>query len=175
MLIEEEFADITPLIMDYDNNHWEHPFIDTYFQPDESNYDTNVYRIYLKNKNNEQLYICFKSNYLDEKVKTYFKDTPLEDTSNDIFKSPYINVDYIYEMVDLTLNEDVFILSPNVEFNISNSKDYATFRTMYPSEQFIFTDFGKLITEKFKNYEVNFFSLDCGMCKNDNGTYSWDS
>jgi len=180
--MDTEYVDINPLIMDYNGEHWEHPYIETFFNPNydedeyNSGYDDSVYRIYWQNKENEHLFICFKSFYLDEKCDKYFSSGDIDDLQKqDVFKYPYINVPEVYTALHLTLTEDSWSPRPIPNNDIKNSRQYAKYAEQYPSEQFLFSKFGELINNKFSEYKIDFFSLDCAMYKGEDGVYGWDS
>ena len=71
----------------------------------------------------------------------------------------------MYEYVELTLLEDVYSPSPpRNDVIIKTSREYEAWREKYPTEQFCFTNFGKKVSDFFKNNaKVDFFSLDCGL------------
>ena len=161
-----EFADIEPLIIEYSKgNKWVHPYIKEWYTPESgSEHDTDVFRVYFKNKKDEKMYVYFKSNYLTQKTNEYFAQEDWEDIPKQgIFNPPYIDTTLVYDCLQMTLVEDMWTPLPP-KGAIKNSKEYAKWREQYPSEQFCFTKDG-LQVSKFLNLDakVDFFSLDCGL------------
>jgi hypothetical protein len=173
-----EIADIEPLIIMFgDKDKWIHPYIKTWYQPEEgSDYDDNTYRMYINNSDGDTIYVFFKSDYLNKKLEAW---TQLGDWASDnetnwpnkqvLFNPPYIDSQLVFEGVELTLTEDFWCPGAYSPSTINNSKDYEKFKLANPAEQFCFTEFGKKMSDFFnKQVTMDFFSLDCGLTTDGN-------
>jgi hypothetical protein len=162
-----EIVDVEPLIIELgEEGKWVHPYIKTWYQPEEDNeYDDNIYRIYINNSDGKTIYVFFKSVYLDKKLEEWTGNS--EDRLADkqsLFEPPYIDAQQVFESLVLTLTEDFWCPGPNNLPVINNSRDYEKVRLDYPAEQFCFTEFGRKISTFVDNdVSMNFFSLDCGL------------
>ena len=154
--MNDEYIDIEPLLISISDSNWVHPNIEQYFNPVDvgkgtASHDVDVYRVYFKNSENNTMYVIFKSNYLDEKIKSFDFDNQVK---QNLFKKPYIDTPSVYDVLKVVLWEDIW--SPG-------------------GIQFAFTDFGKIVSDFMSsNAEVSFFSLDCGLFK-DKNNWSWES
>lgn len=156
--MNDEYIDIEPLLISISDNtsNWTHPEIEKYFNPVDvgrgiASHDVDVYRIYFKNSENNTMYVIFKSNYLDKKIKDFNVDNQKK---QELFKKPYIDTPNVYDALKVVLWEDIW--SPG-------------------GMQFAFTSFGKIVSDFMSsNAEVDFFSLDCGLYK-DEDSWNWES
>lgn len=173
-MTEHVFADVTPLIMYLGSEKWVHPYIKDWYNPTtESGHDVDVYRMYLKNTDNENLYVYFKSNYIDEAINRYdFNDVTKQ--KQELFADPYINCQEVYMSLYVTLIEDCWTLTPPAPRSFKTSKEFCSWIESIRPEQFCFTEFGEKVSDFLqKDHVVNFFSLDCGLVCDETGT-EWD-
>ena len=143
-LITMEFADIEPLIIQYNGKEWIHPDIESYYAKDEGGYDNDMYRVYYKS-GKSVLRIFFKSDYITTKMNNYFASEDRETKPKQtLFEEPYIDVKLVHDCMLVTLVEDVW--SPG-------------------GEQFAFTKFGHRVGKFMmrKSTKMDFFSLDCAL------------
>lgn len=172
-----EFVDITPMIIDLgDKNKWYHPYINDYYSPDsDSEYNDNTYRIYLENKNGDNMYVYFKSQYLDHKVEAWSKTGDFSDEDESkwpdnsiLFKKPYVDSQTVYDCLFMTLAEDVWSPQhPNGGWPMRTSPEFRKWRTEAnhaKTSQFCFSKFGRKVGRFFNHdWKVSFFSLDCDL------------
>ena len=175
---EFEPVDIEPLIIDYgDMGKWIHPFIKNWYQPHEdSEYDEDVYRMYITNDQGHTIRVFFKSDYLNERQAAWAATGDFEGDEEQwpdpgtLFKSPFISTDSVLTSLCLTLTEDTWIPAPPMlEAPIKSSRAYVEYRMSFESEQFCFSEFGEKIGEFFEHdVSLDFFSLDCALTTDGN-------
>ena len=168
------FADVEPMIIEVAGEKWIHPFIETWFKPEDSGvppgHDCGVYHLEFTNSQNETLVVYFKSEYLDRKCDEFFDrdESFWMNAKNDLFKSPFIDCDLLYEHATMTLLEDCYAPMPAPGTVISEIKNVGRYHSWLDSGlesgQFCFSDFGQLVGDFFdEDTRVTFFTPDCGM------------
>lgn len=168
------FADVEPMIIEVAGKTWYHPFIETWFQPEDSGvepgHDCGVYHLEFTNGQNETLVVYFKSRYLDQKCDEFFDrgEEFYMKAKNDLFKPPFIDCDLLYEHATLTLLEDCYVPMPRPGVKVEDIKNVGRYvewiNSGIDSGQFCFSDFGSLVNEFFdEETRVTWFTPDCGM------------
>ncbi len=168
------FVDIEPMIIEIGENvQWTHPYIDTWFNP-EDEYDCDIYHIEYTNESGENLTMYFKSKYIDSKIEEFFMDTESESLGKqDMFSDTYVNLSEVFSSIETTLLDDCFGVTPGPQI----SDDYVDttdeeFYKKYPREQFCFSEIGEKVGEFFdSDTEITLFTPDCGLTTD--GTLWW--
>lgn len=161
---EHVFIDVNPMLIEGPYECWQHPFIDTYYDPKDYTHDLDVYRIYLKNERGEYMRIIFKSDILD----ALMEDPGWDGLNLDLVHHTLLEVLYV------TFIEDIWVPMPNIE--CENFDEVSKVRKDYKCEQFIFTEFGENLQSFFDCvWGLEFFSPDVGMTRCEDGTYGWDT
>jgi len=172
--------DVEPVAMSIGSEYWIHPYMKSWWVENwYEGMDNDVHLFTIENSRGNVLLVMFKSTYADGTYKRYFNDTESDDSFNKhaIYEPPYLNCNAMYDTLKVIITEDVWHHRPNVEFEIKNSRDYAKFLEMYPSEQCCFTEFGEQVSEFFADDEIKWsFTSDCGLwLDEDNKTWGYDT
>lgn len=174
--------DLEPIAIELNGEQWLHPYINTWFKPETDEdvgnvgLDEDTYVFKFESNTLGVLRMIVKSSYLNDGFNRFFEDDEWETKDkNAVFKLPYNDMESVFSSLYICLIEDTWCPRANVDFKISNSKDYAKFRTLYPSEQFCFTEFGEKVGEFLNAQDISsHMTPDCGMWI-EGGQWGYDS
>lgn len=141
-----DFADVEPLIIKFGDQVWRHPFIESWFEPNEEtekDYDLTFMEL---GDDRESIEIFFKSDYITRKIQSW---SEAEADGSELFNKPYIDLDNIVFSFEILFLEDVWVPTRLHRDGPINSREWAKMRE--GSEQFRFTDLGEKIADFYKS------------------------